>query len=116
MSVPDDQYERIENRLMSHGIYVTALDRDEAAVEITYETVHATDGVPHRDIGRVVNVLRDFREEGWEPVDVRGVVTDLDGEQLGSWHAEAEWFHELAAGEITETEFSGRVLDTIEER
>jgi len=115
MSTPEDLDERIENRLVSHGIYVTDLGRGENAVAITYETVHGTDGVPDRDIGRIVNVFRDFRGEGWEPVDVRGVATDLDGEQLGSWHAEAAWFRDLAADEITETEFSQRVLETVEE-
>jgi len=115
MSTPDERYERIENRLVSHGIYVTELDRGADPVEITYETLHAADGVPHGDIGRVVNVLRDFREQGWDPVDIRGIVTDLDGEKLGTWHAEADWFHDLAADDITETEFSQRVLDTIEE-
>lgn len=115
MSAPEDIYERIENRLMSHGIYVTDLERTDEAMEITYETVHATDGVPHNDIGRVVNLLRDFREEGWEPVAVEATVTDLEGEELGTWEAEADWFHELAADEITETDFSQRVLETIEE-
>jgi len=115
MSVPDDIDERIENRLMSHGIYVTDFARDADAVEITYETVHGTEGVPHRDIGRVINVLREFRDEGWEPADVHGVVKNLDGESLGSWRADAAWFHDLAADDITETEFSQRVLDTIEE-
>lgn len=115
MTTPDDPYERMENRLMSHGIYVTDLDRGDESVEITYETVHGTEGVPHRDIGRVINVLREFREEGWDPVDVYGTVLNLDSEPLGSWEADADWFHELAADDITETEFSQRVLDTIDE-
>jgi len=116
MSVPEDTYERVENRLMSHGVYVNEIDRETDPVTITYETVHGTDGVPHRDIGRIANVLRSFRVESeWDPVTVEGVVTDLDGERLGTWHVEAEWFHELADDEITETEFSQRVLDTIEE-
>ncbi len=115
MSVPDDLPERIENRLMSHGVYVDELDSSGNTFDITYETVHADDSVPNRDIGRIVNLLRDFRDEGWEPVDVHGIVTDLDGERLGTWHATAEWFHDLEDGTITETEFSQRVLDTIEE-
>jgi hypothetical protein len=114
MSAPEDIYERIENRLVSHGIYVTDLERDEELL-VTYETVHAADdGVPDRDIGRLCNVLRDFREEGWEPVDLRAVVTDLDGERLGTWRVEAAWFRELGGDEISETEFSQRVLETVE--
>jgi hypothetical protein len=115
MAAPEDIDDRIENRLLSHGIYVTGLTHGEETLAVTYETVHATDGVPHRDIGRVLNLLRDLREEGWDPVDVDGTVTDLDGDRLGTWHADAEWFHELATGEVTETEFSQRVLGTIEE-
>jgi len=115
MAAPEDVDDRIENRLLSHGIYVTELDHGEETLAVTYETVHATDSVPHRDIGRVLNLLRDLREEGWAPVDVDGTVTDLEGDRLGTWHAEAEWFHELAADEVTETEFSQRVLGTVEE-
>ncbi|MFB6084873.1 MAG: hypothetical protein ABEJ94_11590 [Halorientalis sp.] len=116
MSAPDDVYQRIENRLVSHGLYVTDLDRGDP-LEITYETVHAdadADTVPDRDIGRLCNVLRDFREEGWDPVDLRAVVTDLDGERLGSWRADAAWFRQLGRDEISETEFSQRVLETVE--
>lgn len=116
MSVPDDPYERIESRLMSHGIYVTEVESVADGVEITYETVHGTESVPHRDIGRVVNVLREFREEDvWDPEDVRGTALDLDGNRLGTWYVESEWLRELARMEITEPEFSERVLATIEE-
>ena len=111
----DDLAERIENRLMSHGVYVTDLDRGEERLDVTYETIHAEDEVPHADIGRVINLLRELREDDWDPVPVHGTATDLEGDELGSWRAEAEWFHALAAGEMTETEFSQRVLDTIEE-
>ncbi|WP_299265336.1 hypothetical protein [Halorientalis sp.] len=118
MSAPEDIYQRIENRLVSHGIYVTDLDRGDP-LEITYETVHGgsdadTPAVPDRDIGRLCNVLREFRAEGWDPVDIRTVVTDLEGERLGSWQAEAAWFRQLGREEITETEFSQRVLETVE--
>ncbi|RXK46354.1 hypothetical protein [Halorientalis pallida] len=115
MSTPEDIYERIENRLVSHGIYVTDFERGDP-LEITYETVHAGESgtVPDRDIGRLCNVLREFRAEGWEPVDLRAVVTDLEGERLGSWAAEAAWFRRLGRDEITETEFSQRVLETVE--
>jgi len=115
MTPPDDLAERIENRLMSHGVYVRDMEHAADRLDLTYETVHAEDTVPHTDIGRVINLLREFREEGWEPVPVHGTATDLEGEALGSWHAEAAWFEELAADEITETEFSQRVLATIEE-
>jgi hypothetical protein len=111
----DDLAERLENRLMSHGVYVTDLDHGEDRLEVTYETVHAEDSVPHTDIGRVINLLREFRADDWDPVPVHGTATDLEGEELGSWRAEVEWFHDLAAEEITETEFSQRVLATIEE-
>ncbi|WP_336000680.1 hypothetical protein [Halorientalis halophila] len=119
MSAPEDVYERIENRLVSHGLYVTDLERGEEALEVTYETVHVdadaeAPGVPDRDIGRLCNVLREFREEGWDPVDLRAVATTLEGERLGTWRAEAAWFRELGRDDITETEFSQRVLETVE--
>jgi hypothetical protein len=116
MAAPDDVHERIENRLMSHGIYVTDLDPGEETLNITYETVHGDASVPVRDIGRIVNLLRTFREEeDWGPVTVHGTATDLEGDSLGTWQAEQAWFEALADGEMTEVEFSDRVRATIDE-
>jgi len=106
-------YEQLEARLMSHGVYVEELDPGDP-LEITYETVLSAGGVPDQDIGRLCNVLLKLRADGWEPEDVHARAFDIDGEPLGTWHAEGDWFHALEADDITEVEFSERVLGTVE--
>ncbi|RBI63036.1 hypothetical protein DMJ13_00295 [halophilic archaeon] len=106
--------DQLEGRLMSHGVYVTSLDADGERIAVEYESIAAgrADAVPHREVGRVVNVVRDLTET---PRGVRGSVTDLDGEPVGRWHAEAEWLRALEDGELSQVEFSQRVVETIAE-
>ncbi|NHN58239.1 MULTISPECIES: hypothetical protein [Halorussus] len=108
--------ERLEQRLMSHGVYVTDLATDGGTLHIGYETAAPGDGVPHREVGRVLNRLLDLQaEEEWEPTDVRGSVTDLDGNRRGTWRADEEWLIAHDRGDVSDVELSQRVLDTIEE-
>lgn len=106
--------DQLEARLMSHGVYVDSLDHDDERIDIEYESIAAgkAGAVPHREVGRVINVVRDLSET---PRDVHGVVTDLDGESVGQWRAEAEWFRALEDEELTEVDFSQRVIETIDE-
>ncbi|WP_076430957.1 hypothetical protein [Haladaptatus litoreus] len=106
--------DQLEARLMSHGVYVMSLDADEERIEIEYESIKAgnTGAVPHREIGRVINVVRDLAEK---QRDVRGEVTDLDGDRVGNWRAKAEWFRELEEDELSEVDFSERVIESIRE-
>lgn len=107
--------ERLENRLMSHGVYVREVDAGDT-LDLTYETVAPGEGVPHRDIGRIVNLLREMREQGdWEHTPIRGEASDPEGEYLGTWHVEVEWLEALQEEDLSEVAFSQRVLDTIEE-
>jgi len=41
-------------------------------------------------------------------------VTDLADKRIGEWRADADWFDALDAGEISDIEFSRRVLDSLE--
>ncbi|WP_327052000.1 hypothetical protein [Halomicrococcus gelatinilyticus] len=109
----DIDADQLEARLMSHGVYVTSLDVEVDSLAITYESVTAgqTGAVPHREVGRVINVVRDLAES---PVAIRGTVTDLDDDLVGDWHAEADWLRALEAGDLSEVEFSQRVLETID--
>lgn len=111
----DELHDRLEGRLMSHGVYVTSLDRTESALRITYETATPGEGVPQREIGRVLNLLLDSVAEGWEPSDVRGRVEDIDGDDRGTWRAESEWLRAHARGDISDVDLSQRVLDTVED-
>ncbi|WP_423743611.1 hypothetical protein V5735_11275 (plasmid) [Haladaptatus sp. SPP-AMP-3] len=106
--------DQLEARLMTHGVYVTELDVDEGRIDIEYESIAAgkTNAVPHREVGRVINVVRDLAET---PRDVHGSVTDLDDEAVGRWRAEAEWLRALEDEELSEVDFSQRVIETIDE-
>lgn len=107
---------RIESRLMSHGVYVDEVTEEGDGYRLTYESV-AADGagaVPHQEVGRVINVFRDLHDDGWEGTDIEATVTDLEGDELGEWHVEQEWIDALHNGDISEVEFSQRVIGTIE--
>lgn len=110
----DDPVSQLEARLTSHGVYVDEVERD-GGFHLRYESVDAGDGVPQREIGRVVNVFRDVFGEDWDGERIEATVYDLDGERVGSWHVERAWLRDLAAGELSEVEFSRKVVDAIEE-
>ncbi|WP_128225227.1 hypothetical protein [Halobacteriaceae bacterium SHR40] len=112
----DDFEFQIESRLTSHGVYVDQVTETEAGFEITYEsvTVDSEEVIPHREVGRVINVFRDLHDDDWEGADISAVVTDFDGNEYGEWMVEQEWFDSLHNGDLTETEFSQKVIETIE--
>jgi len=105
---------QIESRLTSHGVYVQDVDETDGDYHVVYESLTAEDGViAHREIGRVINVFRDLHPDDWEGADIEGVVLDLDGEEQGRWYVQQEWLAALG-DDLTETEFSGKVIDSIE--
>ncbi|WP_137283207.1 hypothetical protein [Halorussus salinisoli] len=111
----EDLRERLEQRLMSHGVYVTDLETDDGTLRIDYETATPGDGIPHREVGRVLNRLLALCDDGWDPTDVAGTVSDIDGNRLGTWRADGEWLVAHDRGELSDVDLSQRVLDTIEE-
>ncbi|MFC4449711.1 hypothetical protein [Halorussus aquaticus] len=111
----DDLRERLEQRLMSHGVYVTDLETEAGTLRVDYETATPGTGVPHREVGRVLNRLLALQEDGWTPTDVRGTVADIDGDRRGTWRADEEWLAAHARGDLSDVDLSQRVLDTIEE-
>lgn len=115
MTIPDDEIaERLDEQLMGVGIYVQDVETDEEVTRVEYETVAPGDGVPHRQMGRVINALRG--QDGWERTAVRGAVRDGDdGSLRGTWRAEREWLAALEAGELSQVDFSAKVIDSIEE-
>lgn len=105
---------QVESRLMSHGIYVTEFAGGEESYQLTYESVAADSGViPHRELGRVINVFRDLHDDDWAGADIEGDVFDLDGEKQGSWHVDAAWIDALHNGELSEEGFSEQVIETL---
>jgi hypothetical protein len=111
-----DEFEfRVESRLMSHGVYVDDVTVAQESYRIRYESMAADEGViPHREVGRVINVVRDLHPDDWQGVALEGEVTDLEGTVLGHWHVERDWIAALHDGDLTEVEFSERVIETVE--
>jgi hypothetical protein len=106
---------QVESRLMSKGVYVTDVEQDDG-YELTYESAAAdeTGAIPHREVGRVINVFRDLHPEDWAGTEIEATVTDFDGTELGRWRVDEDWFAALQAGDLSETEFSQRVIGTIQ--
>ncbi|ELY94394.1 hypothetical protein C483_03005 [Natrialba hulunbeirensis JCM 10989] len=148
----------LENRLMSHGIYVTAFeqgdrgqnrdtvknknknengsesettdrtgkdtethavkdalsgDEQPAPIELEYETVSEAPGVTSNEVGAVLRSLLAVAEEHeWQPGRLEALSLTTDGDRRGSWHVEAAWFEGLS-DELSQVEFSQRVLETI---
>lgn len=111
----DDFAFQIESRLTSQGVYVQSVEETDGAYHVTYESMAANEGViPHREVGRVINVFRDLHSDDWSGADISGTVLDLEGERQGVWQVEAAWLEELHNGTLTELEFSERVIENIE--
>lgn len=113
MVTDEELHERLEERMMSHGVYVTNFAVNEDGLHVKYQTAAQGQSVPHREVGRVLNVLLDAREDGWDPMTVHGWVTDLEDNERGSWRAKAGWLRALENENLSETEFSTLVLSTI---
>ena len=111
----EDVLEQIEYRLMSHGVYVDRIDRTEGGISVEYESIGAKTGDPRQQIGRVINVFREFADQGeWTVRDIEATVKDLEGNPQGSWAMDADWLEALEEDDLSEVEFSRRVLATIE--
>jgi len=103
----------VESELRSYGIDVEELSTGEP-IELTYMTAFPGDEIHRREIGRALNALIDLATAGeWDPVRVEATVVRVPGDPIGTWQAEPEWFEALIDDELTETEFSGKVLATI---
>ncbi|WP_226041887.1 hypothetical protein [Natrinema sp. DC36] len=112
----------LENRLMSHGIYVTSfawMDASEppaddgAGIELEYETVSESPAITRDEVGAVVRALLTIGDEReWTPGRLEVTSLTTDGETRGWWYVEREWFERLGS-DLSQLEFSQRVLKTI---
>ncbi|SFC36109.1 hypothetical protein SAMN05444422_107196 [Halobiforma haloterrestris] len=125
----------LENRLMSHGIYVLSCERlDEdgegedgeeedgeieasggtrPAFALEYEAVAEPPVVTSDEVGAVVRTLLSIADEReWTPGRLEATSLTTDGDLRGRWHVEADWFDRLGIG-LSDVEFSERVLETV---
>lgn len=110
-----DDITGLEAELRTNGISVETLSRGES-VELTYLTAFPGERVHHAEMGRALNTFIDLAEDGrWDPVRIEATVVRSDDDVQGTWHAKPAWFEGLLEYRLSETEFSTRVLDTLEE-
>ena len=112
----DELAEEIESRLMNKGAYVDEFEHraDDETYAVTYKSVSVDQGtLSHREIGQVINVFRDLHDDDWTGANIEATITDLDETVRAYWYVDAEWFDELHNGDLSQTEFSQRVLDTV---
>ncbi len=103
----------IEPTLRTYGVSVETIDEGDP-LAVTYMTAFPGREVHRHEMGRVLNALIDRVEAGeWDPVRVEATVIRSPGDPLGSWTAEPEWFEALVEYDLSETEFSTRVIDTL---
>ncbi len=109
----DETATDVEPTLRSYGISVESIDGGEP-LQLTYMTAFPGGEVHRREVGRALNALIDRAEaDAWDPVRVEATVVRAPGDVLGEWAAEPEWFEGLIDGELSEVEFSARVLETL---
>lgn len=103
----------VESRLTGFAVYLTDFEETDEGYALTYESIAAdeTGAIPHREVGRIVNVFRDIEPE---PIAIEGTVVDLDGRRLGEWYVDRDWLQRLEDDDLTEIEFSEKVIDSIE--
>ncbi len=112
----------LENRLMSHGLYLTSFTwmdereppgEDGAGIELEYEAVSEAPVVTSDEVGAVLRTLLTVGDEReWTPGRLEVTSLTTDGDIRGWWYVEREWFERLGA-DISQREFSQRVLSTV---
>lgn len=107
----EDIVEHLELHLMSQNIYLNDAGVVDGTLELVYETVLPTGGVPPRQVGQVVVTLQDY--EDWEPRDLAATLTNPDGVVHGTWEIREEWLRAVESGEMTEEEFTERAIEAI---
>ncbi len=121
----------VEGELRSYGISIERIayvdpesdEEDDPAdedtpteqLEVAYITAFPGTDINHKEMGRACNALIELAEEGtWTPQPVTATVLRADDDQLGTWRIDPAWIEGLLAYDLSETEFSARVVDSIE--
>jgi len=105
----------LEEELRNFGVDVHDIG-DVDPVELSYITAYPGEEVNHMEMGKVLNAFIDLEEESeWEPSRVEATVLRFEDEVMNTWYAKEDWFEGLRDYRISETEFSTRVLGTLEE-
>jgi hypothetical protein len=105
----------LETELRNFGIDIHEVEGVDP-VELSYITSLPGDEVDHTEMGTALNGLLDMAREGkWDPTRVEATVLRFEDEVMNTWYAKAEWFEGLLEYRLSETEFSTKVLETLDE-
>ncbi|MEF8781101.1 MAG: hypothetical protein V5A46_10520 [Haloferacaceae archaeon] len=103
----------LEGELRSNGISVESFEAN-GTVELTYMTAFPGEELDRGEVGRVCRTFIDLSaSDRWDPVRVNATVVRTPGDVMAHWHAEPAWFDGVAGGDLSEVEFSTRVVETI---
>lgn len=83
-------------------------------VSLEYITQESTYQEIGGEIGRIAGEFFNQIAVGWSVERLESVVFQNEDTAYGSWHAEAAWYRELEAGELTAEQLSLRVLETLD--
>jgi hypothetical protein len=65
------------------------------------------------EIGTITGIFFQRVEAGWDVRRLNGTMVSTEEQPIAEWFAEVEWYEQLQAGELTASELSIRVLDTL---
>lgn len=106
---------KLEEELRDFGVDVHEINEVDP-VDVSYITGYPGDEVNHMEMGKVLNAFLDMaRDDDWEPTRVEATVLRFEDDVMNTWYAKAEWFEGLLEYRLSETEFSTRVLETLDE-
>jgi hypothetical protein len=105
----------LEGDLRSNGINVEAIEITDTLVSVVYLTAFPGKSVNHQEMGRALQTFIDAIEiDEWDPARVEATVLRHADDVQGTWYVNAEWFNQYQNYNIDGTEFSTRVINTLD--
>jgi len=105
-----------ESQLSETSLETTAVSHDSddktATVEYIPRNAGSEDALAD-EIGTIMGVFFDQIDAGWDVSRLDGILLTENQEPAADWYAEAEWYEQLQAGELTPDELSIQVLNTV---
>lgn len=114
------QYERrflaFRSRLDEREIQIVELIPTDEGLIVSLEYI--TQESAYQEIGgEIGQIAGEFFQQiaaGWSAERLESVVFQDEDTPYGSWHAEAAWYREFEAGDLTGEQLSLRVLETLD--
>lgn len=95
------------------SVRVRALDRENERVTLRYVSAGDSDRLS-AEIGTVAGGFLREVEEGWGVSRLDATIVTSEDEPLARWHVRSAWLEQYRTGEISGSELSLKVLDSLE--